>query len=59
MLCKCEHCSEEFSIPTKKWAQRRGKTYKIFYCPNCSRKNFVPILMKYQKSEFDERNQLV
>ena len=60
MLYQCENCGEEFNVSSKKWAQRRGKKYKIFYCPDCYHKNLIPILMKYQRLDFNgERNQLV
>lgn len=53
MNISCQNCSEEFNVSSKKWAQRRGRTHKIFICPHCFKKNIIPILMKYQKSDFD------
>jgi len=47
MQVTCSNCNEDFNVSTKKWSQRRGKTHKIFICPYCFKKNFVPILLKY------------
>lgn len=49
MIVRCEGCGVDIPVPTKKFAKRKCKQYKIVLCKSCGAKNFMHILQRFSE----------